>query len=208
MEVEKCIVRETALHAGDRDMSLIQGPMAAAIGVGLPIDEPAVNIIVAIGGGTTEVAILSLNGVGFAHSIRIGGDEPDHNISDYVKCEYSLIIGEHIAEERKIKIDSAAPLDAKLSLSIKGRDAIIGLPRTINITSTEIRTELKDAIASITNVVKEVSEQCTPELSSDLVDRMIVLAGGGTMLKFLDILIAEETELPVLQDISIWFDNE
>ncbi|MDR1457293.1 MAG: rod shape-determining protein [Puniceicoccales bacterium] len=224
-EVEKRAVKEAAIHAGARDVLLIQEPMAAAIGVGLPIDEPAASMIVDIGGGTTEIAILSLNGVVLARSIRIGGDEMDHNIIDYVKREYNLIIGERTAEELKMKIGSASPLDEELSMSIKGRDAVVGLPKTITINSSEIRVALKDAVVAIVNATKGVLEQCPPELSSDLVDRGIVLAGGGAMLKNLDILMAEETGLPVivsgdplsavangtgtvLQDPSIWLDNE
>ncbi|MDR3144397.1 MAG: rod shape-determining protein [Puniceicoccales bacterium] len=224
-EVEKRAVKEAAVHAGARDVLLIQEPMAAAIGVGLPVDEPAANMIVDIGGGTTEVAILSLNGVVFSRSVRIGGDEMDHCVINYVKREYNLIIGERTAEDLKIKIGSAAPLEAELSMSVKGRDAVVGLPRTITITSNEIRDALKDAVASIVNVVKSALEQCPPELSSDLVDRGIVLAGGGAMLKNLSVLMSYETGLPVivagdplsavangtgtvLQDLSVWFDNE
>ncbi|MDR1401914.1 MAG: rod shape-determining protein [Puniceicoccales bacterium] len=224
-EVEKRAVKEAAIHAGARDVLLIQEPMAAAIGVGLPIDEPAANMIVDIGGGTTEVAILSLNGVVFSRSMRVGGDEMDHSIINYVKREYNLIIGERTAEELKIKIGSASPLDRELSISIKGRDAVVGLPRTVTITSSEIREALKDSIASIVNVVKGALEQCPPELSSDLVDRGIVLAGGGALIKNLDVLMSAETGLPVvvssdplsavangtgtvLQDLSVWFDNE
>jgi rod shape-determining protein MreB len=224
-EVEKRAVKEAAVHAGARDVLLIQEPMAAAIGVGLPVDEPAANMIVDIGGGTTEVAILSLNGVVFSRSVRVGGDEMDRNIINYAKREYNLIIGERTAEDLKMKIGSAAPLDVELSMSIKGRDAVIGLPRTIVITSKEIREALRDPVASIVNVIRGALEQCPPELASDLVDRGIVLAGGGSMLKNLDILVASETGLPVtisedplsavangtgvvLQDLSVWFDNE
>ncbi|MDR2603468.1 MAG: rod shape-determining protein [Puniceicoccales bacterium] len=224
-EVEKRAVKEAAIHAGARDVLLIQEPMAAAIGVGLPIDEPAANMIVDIGGGTTEIAILSLNGVVLARSIRIGGDEMDHNIIDYVKREYNLIIGERTAEELKMKIGSASPLAEELSISIKGRDAVVGLPKTITINSGEIRIALRDAVVAIVNAAKGVLEQCPPELASDLVDRGIVLAGGGAMLRNLDLLMSEETGLPVivasdplsavangtgtvLQDLSIWFDDE
>ncbi|MDR2738019.1 MAG: rod shape-determining protein, partial [Puniceicoccales bacterium] len=224
-EVEKRAVKEAAVHAGARDVLLIQEPMAAAIGVGLPVDEPAANMIVDIGGGTTEVAILSLNGIVFSRSIRVGGDEIDRTIMNYVKREYNLIIGERSAEDLKIEIGSAAPLDVELSVSVKGRDAVVGLPKTIVISSNEIREALKDPITSIVSVVKGALEQCPPELASDLVDRGIVLAGGGSMLKNLDVLIASETGLPVvvandplsavangtgvvLQDLSVWFDNE
>lgn len=224
-EVEKRAVKEAAIHAGARDVLLIQEPMAAAIGVGLPIDEPSANMIVDIGGGTTEVAILSLNGVVFSRSIRVGGDEMDRSIINYIKREYNLVIGERTAEELKMKIGSAAPLEEELSLSIKGRDAVVGLPRTITVSSKEVRNSLKDSFTSIINVIKGALEQCPPELSSDLVDRGIVLAGGGALIRNLDVLIAGETGLPVvvandplsavangtgtvLQDLSVWFDNE
>lgn len=224
-EVEKRAVKEAAIHAGARDVLLIQEPMAAAIGVGLPVDEPSANMIVDIGGGTTEVAILSLNGVVFSRSIRVGGDEMDRNIINYIKREYNLVIGERTAEELKMKIGSAAPLEEELSLSIKGRDAVVGLPRTITVSSKEVRNSLKDSFASIINVIKGALEQCPPELSSDLVDRGIVLAGGGALIRNLDVLISGETGLPVvvahdplsavangtgtvLQDLSVWFDNE
>ncbi|MDR1596030.1 MAG: rod shape-determining protein [Puniceicoccales bacterium] len=224
-EVEKRAVKEATIHAGARDVLLIQEPMAAAIGVGLPVGEPAANMVVDIGGGTTEVAILSLNGVVFSRSIRVGGDEMDRSIINYIKREYNLIIGERTAEDIKIRIGSAAPLDTETSMSIKGRDAVVGLPRTIVVTSTEIREALKDPIAAIVNIVRGALEQCPPELSSDLVDRGIVLAGGGAMIENLDTTIATETGLPVvvssdplsavangtgtvLQDLSVWFDNE
>ncbi|MDR2720925.1 MAG: rod shape-determining protein [Puniceicoccales bacterium] len=224
-EVERRAVREAAVHAGARDVLLIQEPMAAAIGVGLPVGEPSASMIADIGGGTTEVAILSLNGMVFSRSVRIGGDEMDRSIISYVKREYNLIIGERSAEEIKMKLGSAAPLDNELSMSIKGRDSIAGLPRTITITSQEIREALKDAIASIVGVIKSALEQCPPELSADLVDKGIVLAGGGSMIRNLDVLVSDETGLPtivaedplsavangagvVLQNLSLWFENE
>ncbi|MDE6431862.1 MAG: rod shape-determining protein [Opitutales bacterium] len=223
-EVEKRAVKEAAVHAGARDVLLIQEPMSAAIGVGLPVDEPSANMIVDIGGGTTEVAILSLNGIVFSRSVRIGGDEMDRSIINYVKREYNLIIGERTAEEVKIKIGSAYPLDNELSMSIKGRDSLAGLPKTIVITSQEVRDAMKDEIASIVNVIKNALEQCPPELSSDLVDRGIVLSGGSSMVRNLDMLISAETGLPaivsedplsavangtgiVLQDLSLWLEN-
>jgi rod shape-determining protein MreB len=224
-EVERRAVKEAAIHAGARDVLLIQEPMAAAVGVGLPVDEPSASMIVDIGGGTTEVAILSLNGMVFSRSVRIGGDEMDRSIISYVKREYNLIIGERSAEEIKMKLGSAAPLDEELSMSIKGRDSIAGLPRTITITSQEIREALKDAVASIVGVIKGALEQCPPELSADLVDKGVVLAGGGSLIRNLDVLISDETGLPaivaedplsavangtgiVLQNLSLWFENE
>lgn len=223
-EVEKRAVKEAAIHAGARDVLLIQEPMSAAIGVGLPVDEPSSNMIVDIGGGTTEVAILSLSGMVFSRSVRVGGDEMDRSIINYVKREYNLIIGERSAEEIKIKIGSACSLDKELSMTIKGRDSLAGLPKTISITSQEIREALKDAIASIINIIKSALEQCPPELSADLVDRGIVLAGGGSMIRNLDLLVSMETGLPtivaedplsavangtgiVLQDLSLWLES-
>lgn len=224
-EVEKRAVKEAAIRSGARDVLLIQEPVAAAIGVGLPIDEPAANMIVDIGGGTTEVAILSLNGVVFSRSTRIGGDEMDRSIVNYVKKAYNLVIGDRTAEELKIRIGSADKLEEEIDLTVKGRDAIIGLPKTITVSSTEVREALSDAVLSIVNVVRSALEQCPPELSADLVDRGIVLAGGGSMIRKLDALISRETGLPVvvandplsavangtgtvLQDLSVWFDNE
>lgn len=224
-EVEKRAVKEAAIRSGARDVLLIQEPVAAAIGVGLPIDEPAANMIVDIGGGTTEVAILSLNGVVFSRSTRIGGDEMDRSIVNYVKKAYNLVIGDRTAEELKIRIGSADQLEEEINLTVKGRDAIIGLPKTITVSSTEVREALSDAVLSIVNVVRSALEQCPPELSADLVDRGIVLAGGGSMIRKLDALISRETGLPVvvandplsavangtgtvLQDLSVWFDNE
>lgn len=224
-EVERRAVKESAIHAGARDVLLLQEPMAAAIGVGLPIDEPAASMIVDIGGGTTEVAILSLNGVVFSQSIRIGGDAIDQSIIAYVKKVYNLVIGERTAEDIKIRIGSAAKLDNELEIYIKGRDAIIGLPRTIKITSVEVREALKEAVSGIIDVVKLALEQCPPELSSDLVDRGIVLAGGGSMIRRLNWAISEATGLPVivaedplsavangagivLQDLGLWLSEE
>jgi rod shape-determining protein MreB len=224
-EVERRAVKEAAVHAGARDVLLIQEPMAGAIGVGLPVDEPSASMIADIGGGTTEVAILSLNGMVFSRSVRIGGDEMDRSIVSYVKREYNLIIGERSAEEIKMKLGSATPLDMELSMSIKGRDSIAGLPRTITITSQEIREALKDTISSIVNVIKGALEQCPPELSADLVDRGVVLAGGGSMIRNLATLVSNETGLPtivsedplsavangtgiVLHNLSLWLENE
>ncbi|MDR1458453.1 MAG: rod shape-determining protein [Puniceicoccales bacterium] len=224
-EVERRAVKESAIHAGARDVLLLQEPVAAAIGVGLPIDEPAASMIVDIGGGTTEVAILSLSGVVFSQSIRIGGDEIDDSIIAYVKKMYNLIIGERTAEDIKIRIGSAAPLDDELDMLIKGRDAVIGLPRTIKITSEEIREAITGSIRGIIEVVKMALEKCPPELSADLVDRGIVLAGGGSMIRRLNSAIGNATGLPVvvsddplsavangtgtvLQDLGLWLDEE
>ena len=223
-EVERRAVKESAIRAGARDVLLLQEPMAAAIGVGLPIDEPAANMIVDIGGGTTEVAILSLNGVVFSKSIRVGGDELDNTIIDYIKKKYGLIIGERTAEEIKITIGSAAPLPKELSMNIKGRDSIVGLPKTISINSVEIREAIQDPLGAIIESIRSALELCPPELSSDLVDRGIVLAGGGSLIRKLDCLLRDATGLPVissedplravangtgtvLQDLGLWLDE-
>lgn len=197
-EVEKRAVRESAIHAGARDVLLLEEPMAAAIGVGLPVDEPAASMIVDIGGGTTEVAIISLSGIVFSKSIRVGGDEFDNAIISYMKRAYNLLIGERTAEEIKIRIASAAPLDEELTMEVKGRDSVAGLPKTLHITSQEIREALADTINSIVELVRTALERCPPELSADLVDRGVVLAGGGALVRSIDRLISDATGLPVI----------
>ncbi|MEM6885267.1 MAG: rod shape-determining protein [Verrucomicrobiota bacterium] len=196
-EVEKRAVRESAYHAGARLVTLIEEPMAAAIGVGLPVQEAAGNMIVDIGGGTTEVAIISLAGIVFSRSIRVAGDELDESIINYMKRAYNLVIGERSAEEIKIKIGSAYPMDKETSIAVKGRDLVAGLPKTLTVTSQEVREALLDPISTIVESVRITLERCPPELSADLVERGIVLAGGGALLRGLDRLIAEETGLPV-----------
>ena len=197
-EVERRAVKESAIHAGAREVLLLEEPMAAAIGVGLPIEEPAANMIVDIGGGTTEVAIISLAGVVFTRSLRVGGDEMDNAIVGYMKRAYNLMIGERTAEEIKIKVGSAYALEEELTLEVKGRDSVAGLPKTLQISSHEIREALADVFSSIIEVVRSALERCPPELSADLVDRGIVLAGGGAMIRNLDKLISESTGLPVI----------
>ncbi|TVR51853.1 MAG: rod shape-determining protein [Puniceicoccaceae bacterium] len=197
-EVEKRAVKESATHAGAREVLLLEEPMAAAIGVGLPVEEPAANMIVDIGGGTTEVAIISLAGVVYSKSIRVGGDEFDAAIINYMKRAYNLLIGERTAEEIKIRIGSAFPLPSELSMEVKGRDSVAGLPKTIHVTSQEIREALADTVASIVDVVRNALERCPPELSADLVDRGFVLAGGGALLRGLDELLCDRTGLPVI----------
>ncbi len=197
-EVERRAVKESAIHAGAREVLLLEEPMAAAIGVGLPIEEPAANMIVDIGGGTTEVAIISLAGIVFTRSIRVGGDEMDNAIVNYMKRAYNLMIGERTAEEIKIKIGSAFPLDKELSMEVKGRDTMAGLPKTLKISSQEIRESLSDALNSILEGVRSALERCPPELSADLVDRGIVLAGGGSLIRHLDTFISNATGLPVI----------
>ncbi|MGD9782683.1 MAG: rod shape-determining protein [Kiritimatiellia bacterium] len=196
-EVEKRAVKDSATHAGAREVYLIEEPMAAAIGVGLPVQEPAGNMIVDMGGGTTEVAIISLAGIVLSRSVRVGGDEMDEAIVQYLKRVYNLMIGERTAEEIKITIGSAYPLGEEISMEVKGRDLVAGLPKTLTITSEEIREALQEPVSAIIEAIRITLERCPPELSSDLVDRGIVLAGGTSQLRGMDKLIAEQTGLPV-----------
>lgn len=196
-EVEKRAVKDSAMHAGAREVYLIEEPMAAAIGVGLPVQEPAGNMIVDIGGGTTEVALISLAGIVFCRSVRVGGDEMDEYIAQYMKRVYNLMIGERTAEEIKIKIGSAYPLEEEMTLEVKGRDLVCGLPKTLTVTSEEIREALQEPLSSILDAIRVTLERCPPELSADLVDRGLVMSGGGSMLRGIDRLIAEHTGLPV-----------
>lgn len=196
-EVEKRAVKDSALHAGAREVYLIEEPMAAAIGVGLPVTDPAANMIVDIGGGTTEVAIISLAGIVFSRSVRVAGDELDESIVNYIKRSYNILIGERTAEDIKLQLGSAYPLEKELSMNVKGRDLVAGLPKTVTITSQEIREALMEPITTILDAVRITLERCPPELSADLVDHGVVLAGGGALLRGLDQLIAKETGLPV-----------
>ncbi len=196
-EVEKRAVKDSATHAGAREVYLIEEPMAAAIGVGLPVQEPAGNMIVDIGGGTTEVALISLAGIVFSRSVRVGGDEMDDAIVQYMKRVYNLMIGERTAEEIKIQIGSAYALEEEMTMEVKGRDLITGLPKTLTITSQEIREALQEPVTTIVETVRSALERCPPELAADLVDRGIVLAGGGSLLRGIDKLLAEQTGLPV-----------
>jgi rod shape-determining protein MreB len=196
-EVEKRAVKESAAHAGAREVYLIEEPMAAAIGVGLPVQDAAGNMIIDIGGGTTEVALISLSGIVFSRSVRVAGDELDEAIAGYMKRAYNLMIGERTAEEIKIKIGSAYPLEKETGLEVKGRDLVAGLPKTLTITSQEVREALLEPISTIVESVRVTLERCPPELSADLVDRGLVLAGGGALLRGLDRLLQEETGLPV-----------
>ena len=197
-EVEKRAVRESALAAGAREVYLIEEPMAAAIGAGLPITEPSGNMVVDIGGGTTEVAVISLGGIVFSKSIRIAGDKMDEAIINYVKRKYNLLIGERTAELIKINIGTAYPLEKEKSMEIKGRDLVAGVPKTITINSEEIREALAEPINAIVEAVRITLERTPPELASDIMDKGIVLAGGGSLLQNLDILLREETGLPVI----------
>lgn len=196
-EVEKRAVIDAALQAGARSAFLIEEPMAAAIGAGLPIHEPTGNMIVDIGGGTTEVAVISLGGIVTSSSIRIGGDEMDEAISQYIKKNYKLMVGERTAEQIKIDIGTATGDNGDLTKEIKGRDLVNGLPKTITISSNEIKEALKEPVNSILNAVKRTLEKTPPELASDVMGRGIILTGGGALLHGLDDLLIETTQMPV-----------
>ncbi len=196
-QVERRAVKESAESAGAREVYLIEEPMAAAIGAGLPITEPVANMIVDIGGGTTEVAIISLGGIVVSHSIKVAGDKLDEAIVQYVKRKYNLLIGEATAEQIKIQIGDVLPEEPYETIEIKGRDLISGVPKTITISSKEIQEAIKEPVEAILKAIKEILEIAPPELSADLVDRGIVLSGGGALLKNLDRYIAYETGLPV-----------
>ncbi|MDP8233850.1 MAG: rod shape-determining protein [Candidatus Saelkia tenebricola] len=196
-EVEKRAVKDSALHAGARDVYLIEEPIAAAIGVGLPIYEPAGNMVIDIGGGTTEIAVISLAGLVMAKSIRVGGDEMDEAITQHMKKTYNLMIGERTAEDIKIKIGSAYPLDEEISMGVRGRDIVTGLPKTVTVTSEEIREAMAEPVTQILEVTRFTLERTPPELAADLIEVGIVLAGGGALLRGIDRLITEETGLPV-----------
>ena len=196
-EVEKRAVKDSALHAGARQVFMIEEPVAAAIGVGLPVYEPSGNMVVDIGGGTTEMAVISLAGIVFSKSIRIGGDELDSAITEYLKKTYNLMIGERTAEEIKIKIGSAYPLEEELTMEVRGRDLVAGLPKMLSISSEEVREAISEPISQIVESVRVTLERTPPELSADLIDKGLILAGGGALLKGLDKLLQEETGLPV-----------
>jgi len=195
--VEKRAVRESAESAGAREVYLIEEPMAAAIGAGLPITEPTGNLIVDIGGGTTEVAVISLAGVVFTRSVRVGGDKMDEAIIHHIQRKYNLLIGERTAELIKITIGSAYPDNEIQTMEIKGRDLVAGVPKTIEITDEEIREALMEPVSQVVESVRIALERTPPELASDIVDKGIVLAGGGALLRNLDVLLREETGLPV-----------
>ena len=197
-EVEKRAVRDSALAAGAREVYLIEEPMAAAIGAGLPVTEPSGNMIVDIGGGTTEVAVISLSGIVAARSIRVAGDKMDEAVVAYIRRKYNLLIGERTAELVKKQIGNAYRLDEIESMEIKGRDLIAGVPKTIVVTSDEIRDALSEPVGAIVEAIRSVLERTPPELAADIVDRGIVLTGGGSLLRNLDVLLREETGLPVM----------
>lgn len=196
-EVERRAVLDAVLRAGAREAYTIEEPMAAAIGAGLPVDEPTGNMIVDIGGGTSEVAVISLEGIVASREIRVGGDEMDEAVVNYVKRAYNLLIGERTAEEVKTTIGSAYELEQEQTMEIRGRDLVTGLPRTISVDSREIRKALSEPVNAILEAVKETLESTPPELAADIMDRGIVMTGGGSMLKGLDKLISQETGMPV-----------
>jgi len=195
--VEKRALREAAEAAGAREVYLIEEPMAAAIGAGLPITEPSGNMIVDIGGGTTEVAVISLAGVVFSRSVRMGGDKMDEAITEYIKCKYNVLIGERTAELIKITLGSAYPDNEIQTMEIKGRDLVAGVPKIVEISDEEIREALMEPVRQIVESVRIALERTPPELASDIVEKGIVLAGGGALLRNLDVLLREETGLPV-----------
>ena len=197
-EVEKRAVRESALSASAREVYLIEEPMAAAIGAGLPITEPSGNMIIDIGGGTTEVAIISLSGIVYANSVRVGGDKMDEAILNYVKRKYNLLIGERTAERIKIEIGTAYPSDEQRSLVVKGRDLVAGVPKTLEVHTEDVREALTEPVNAIVEAAKIALERTPPELAADIADKGIVLSGGGSMLQNLDILLREETGLPIM----------
>ncbi|BBD09669.1 rod shape-determining protein [Desulfovibrio ferrophilus] len=196
-QVEKRAVKESAESAGAREVYLIEEPMAAAIGANLPITEPTSNMVVDIGGGTTEVAVISLSGVVYAKSVRVGGDKMDEAIMQHVKRKYNMLIGESTAETIKIKCGSAYPTDDETEMAVKGRDLVSGIPQNITITSEEVRKAISEQVDSIVQACRIALEQTPPELAADIVDRGIVLTGGGGLLKGLDQLLREETGLPI-----------
>lgn len=196
-EVERRAVKDSAEHAGARQVFLVEQPLAAAVGAGLPIQEPAGNMIVDIGGGTTEIAVISLGGIVCARSLRIGGNELDDAVTQHLKKIYNLMIGERTAEDIKIKIGSAYPLEEELSMEVKGRDLVSGLPKTLTISSEEVREALSEPVVLVLEAVRATLEKTPPELSADLVDRGIILTGGGSLLRNFDKLLSEETGLPV-----------
>jgi rod shape-determining protein MreB len=196
-QVEKRAVKDSALKAKASEVYLVDQAMAAAIGAGLPITEPSGNMVVDIGGGTTDIAVISLAGIVYSKSVRVAGNEMDESVIQYIKKKYNLLIGERTAEQIKQEIGSAYPLDEPLTMEIKGRDLIEGIPKTLTVTDTEIREALAEPISLIVDAVRVALERTPPELSADIVDRGIVLTGGGSLLKNLDKLLREETGLPV-----------
>lgn len=197
-QVEQRAVKESAELAGAREVYLIEEPVAAAIGAGLPITEPSGNMVVDIGGGTTDIAVISLGGIVYSESVRVAGDQIDGAIISHLKREYSLLIGEHMAERIKMEIGSAYPLPEKKQMAVKGRDLVSGIPRTILIDDSEIREALQDCLTTIVRAIRLALENTPPELAGDIIDRGIVLTGGGSLLQGLDDRLREETALPIV----------
>lgn len=197
-EVEKRAVRDSAENAGAREVFLLAEPMAAAIGVGLPVDQPSGSMIIDIGGGTSEIAVIALNGIVNNISVRIAGDELDEAIVSYLKKNYNLLIGERTAEEIKWKIGSAYPLENEETMEIKGRDLVAGVPKTMKVTSSQIREAMAEPIGSIIDATRQALEQTPPELASDILDRGIIMTGGGALIRGLDKRLRQETNLPVI----------
>lgn len=198
-QVEQRAVRESAELAGAREVYLVEEAVAAAIGAGLPITEPTGNMIVDIGGGTTDIAVISLGGIVYSESVKVAGDQMDAAIMSHLKREYNLLIGEHMAERVKLQIGSAYPLTEKAQMMVKGRDLISGIPRTIVVEDTEIRGALQDSVTTIVTAIKLALENTPPELAGDIIDRGIVLTGGGSLLRGLDARLRDETGLPIVR---------
>lgn len=196
-EVEKRAVKDSAEKAGAREVRTISEPYASAIGAGLPVSQPSGSMIVDIGGGTTEVAVISLRGLVASKSIRVGGDSMDGAIERYVKRSYNLLIGPRTAENIKIEIGSAYPIAEELTFQVKGRDLNTGVPKTVTVSSSEIRIALQEPVAAIVEAIRNILENCPPELAGDLIDRGVMLAGGGALLRGIDKMISNETNLPV-----------
>jgi len=197
-QVEQRAVKDSAELAGAREVYLIEEPIAAAIGAGLPIAEPSGNMVVDIGGGTTDVAVISLAGIVYSESVKVAGDRMDDFIMSYIKRKYNLLIGDHMAEQIKFEIGSAYPQDDRRTFMIKGRDLISGIPRTLVIDDAEIREALAEPIGAIVNAIKIALENTPPELAGDIIDRGIVLTGGGSLLRGMDVRLREETNLPII----------
>jgi rod shape-determining protein MreB len=199
-EVERRAVRDSALGAGAKEVFMVAEPMAAAIGVGLPVETPTGNMVIDIGGGTTEIAVIALSGIVSNTSIRTGGDELDISIVQFVRKNYNLLIGEPTAELIKIQIGSAAPVGEEREMDVKGRDLVSGIPKTVTVHSAEIREALQESIQQIVDAVRRTLENTPPELASDIVDRGIVMTGGGALIRGLDLLLSRETSLPIHVD--------
>jgi rod shape-determining protein MreB len=196
-QVERRAVKDVAVRAKASEVYIVEQPMAAAVGANLPISEPTGNMIVDVGGGTTDIAVISLNGIVFNHSIRIASNEMDEAIIQYLKKKYNLLVGEKTAEQVKMQLGSAYPLDESLTMEIKGRDLREGIPRTIVVDDQEIREAIEEVVTAIINAVRIALERTPPELSADIIDRGVILTGGGALLKNLDRRLREETQLPV-----------